>query len=320
MTLIETSMTEEAIAPNMHSHSFGQDVRRDGERRTLIVILITATMMVVEIGAGISFGSMALLADGIHMASHAVALAITAFAYWYARMHANDERFSFGTGKVNALGGFTGAILLALFAMIMAFESFKRLFNPTEIAFNSAILVACVGLLVNGVSAFILGDNHHHDHGHGHGHDHHHQDHNLRSAYLHVLADAVTSLAAIGGLLAGKYFGLIWMDPIMGLVGSVLVGSWSIGLLRQTSTQLLDHQADEGTLEEIKTMVETGGHARVTDLHVWQIGPGIFSVILVVISDGTYSADDFRNQLDKEKFPHVTIEMVQSDSLQSEES
>ncbi|MGB0258485.1 MAG: cation diffusion facilitator family transporter, partial [Coraliomargarita sp.] len=168
-------------------------------------------------------------ADGMHMASHTVALGIAAFAYWYARKHAADERFSFGTGKVNALGGYTGAILLAIFALMMAGESIERLFNPTNIAFNSAIAVAVLGLVVNGVSAVILGDHNGHDHGHHH-HDSHEHDHNLRSAYLHVIADALTSLTAIGGLLTAKYFGWVWMDPIMGLVGSALVANWSIGL------------------------------------------------------------------------------------------
>jgi cation diffusion facilitator family transporter len=200
-----------------HGHSFGQEERRSGELRTLIVIGITATMMVVEIVAGIAFGSMALLADGMHMASHAVALSINAFAYIYARKHAHDSRFSFGTGKVNALGGFSGAVLLAMFALFMAWESVERLMFPTEIVFNSAIIVAVLGLLVNGVSVFILGENHHHgdehDHQHSHDddeehhhshHDHgHHHDHNLRSAYLHVLADALTSLYSSFSQISG---------------------------------------------------------------------------------------------------------------------
>ena len=201
-------MSEANHQPWVHSHSFGQERRRPGEIRTLIVIAITGTMMVVEIVAGIAYGSMALLADGLHMASHAVALGINAFAYVYARKHAHDARFSFGTGKVNALGGFTGAILLAGFALMMAWESVDRLIFPVEIVFNSAIVVAVLGLLVNGASVFILDHRHdeHHDDSDGH-HDHHH-DHNLRSAYLHVLADALTSLLAIFALLAAKYFGM----------------------------------------------------------------------------------------------------------------
>mgnify|MGYP005851822403 CR=1 FL=1 len=222
---------------HVHDHIFGQDQRRAGESRTLIVIALTAVTMVVEIVAGWLFGSMALLADGLHMGSHAVALTISAAAYIYARKRAGDPRFSFGTGKVNALGGFTGAILLAGFALLMAGESIHRFIEPVPIRFNSAILVAVVGLVVNGLSVFILGDrghghNHHQDDGHHH--DHHH-DHNLRSAYLHVLADALTSVLAIAALLAGKYLGWNWMDPAMGIVGAILVARWSLGLIRQTS-------------------------------------------------------------------------------------
>jgi cation diffusion facilitator family transporter len=224
-----------------HSHAFGQDRKRPGETRTFIVIVITATMMVVEIGAGLIYGSMALLADGLHMASHAVALSINALAYVYARRHAHDDRFSFGTGKVNTLGGFTGAVLLAGFAIVMVVESVERLVAPVAIAFNQAIFVAVLGLIVNGVSVLILGHRHHpeqahdletdHDeHVHYHDHDHHqHHDHNLISAYLHVLADALTSLLAIFALLAAKYFDWIWADPLMGIVGAILVARWSLG-------------------------------------------------------------------------------------------
>jgi cation diffusion facilitator family transporter len=218
-------MHTESLDRWQHDHIFGQDQQRVGEKRTLIVIAVTATMMVVEITTGILFGSMALLADGLHMGSHAVALLIALIAYIYARRHAGDERFSFGTGKVNALAGFTGAVLLAVFALVMAWESFDRLLDPVPIAFNSAILVAVVGLLVNGGCALIL------DAGHSHGNDHHH-DHNLRSAYLHVIADALTSVLAIAALLTGKYLGWNWMDPVMGMVGAALVARWSVGLLR----------------------------------------------------------------------------------------
>ena len=310
-----------------HSHSFGQDVRQAGESRTLWVIAITATMMVVEVWAGIVFGSMALLADGLHMASHAAALGITAFAYIYARRHAHDPRFSFGTGKVNALGGFAGAMLLAVFACFMAWESVARLIHPTAISFNSAILVAVLGLIVNGVSVFVLGGDHHHDHDHGHsheehghhhhhhdhthhGHEHaHHHDHNLRSAYLHVLADALTSVTAILALLAAKYFGWIWMDPIMGIVGSLLVAKWSMGLLGQTSEVLLDHQAPAGVTEKVRSAIESDGHSHISDLHVWAIGPNRFSVIVAVVSAEPQAAADYRDRLDAERFPHVTIEV-----------
>jgi len=246
-------------------------------------------MMVVEIAAGIAFGSMALLADGLHMASHAVALGINAFAYVYARRHAHDQRFSFGTGKVNALGGFSGAVLLAVFALMMAAESLHRLVFPVPIVFNNAILVAVIGLVVNGASMLILGHQHespdhaHVEHGHVHDHDHHghqhHHDHNLRSAYLHVLADALTSVLAIAALLAAKYAGLVWMDPLMGIVGALLVARWSVGLLRQTAEVLLDHQGPEQRCREIRDCLEADGVTRVVDLHLWSIGPGIYSLI-----------------------------------------
>lgn len=224
-----------------HSHSFGQEKKQDSEHRTGIVVAMTVAMMVVEIAAGIIFGSMALLADGLHMASHAVALSINVFAYVYARRHAHDKRFSFGTGKVNALGGFTGAILLGVVALIMAWESAKRIVSPVEISFNQAIFVAVIGLVVNGISVWILNVKHdHHDHD-DYAHDHHHHhDHNLRSAYLHVLADALTSVLAIFALFMAKYFGLNWMDPVMGILGAILVSRWSLGLLRSTSHTLLD--------------------------------------------------------------------------------
>jgi cation diffusion facilitator family transporter len=223
-----------------HDHSFGQEKVRQGEHRTLIVIAITAVMMVVEIAAGITFGSMALLADGLHMASHTAAIGIAAFAYVYARRHAFDKRFSFGTGKVNPLAGFASAVLLIVFAGLMAWESTERFFNPIDIAFNQAILVAIFGLIVNGASALILGHSgpdheHGHDHSHGHHHDEKHHDHNLRAAYFHVLADALTSVLAIVALLAGKYYGLNWLDPVMGIVGALLVARWSLSLVRSTS-------------------------------------------------------------------------------------
>lgn len=320
-------MSDIDLSKYQHDHSFGQDAKRSGESRTLIVIVITAVMMVVEISTGIAFGSMALLADGMHMASHALALGINYFAYIYARRHAHDTRFSFGTGKVNALGGFSGAILLALFAIMMAWESLERLINPTEIAFNSAIIVAVIGLVVNGGSVFILGSDHHHDHGdgrdhsHGHSHSHgdhdhsahehhHHHDHNLRSAYLHVLADALTSVTAIIALLAAKYFGWIWMDPIMGIVGSLLVAKWSIGLLKQSSRTLLDHQAPEEVVNPLRKAIEDDGHSHITDLHVWSIGINQYGVVLVIASNTPDTPDAYRARLNSERFPHTTIETV----------
>lgn len=292
-----------------HSHTFGQDKQRSGEKRTLIVIAITLAMMAIEITAGTVFGSMALLADGLHMASHSAALAITAFAYIYARKNAANPKFSFGTGKVNALGGFTGALLLAGFALMMAWESIDRLLNPVAIQFNWAIGVAIVGLVINGASMFILGD--HHDHGHSHGHDHHEHghDHNLRSAYLHVMADALTSVTAIFALLAAKYFGWIWMDPIMGIVGSLLVANWSIGLIRTSSYTLLDYQAPPESLHALHQAVESETE-KIADLHMWSIGPGIYSAMLTIVAQDPLDPESYKARIPQELgIVHATIEV-----------
>jgi len=306
-----------------HSHSFGQERQRSGECRTVVVIAITAIMMVVEIATGIFFGSMALLADGLHMASHTVALGINAFAYIYARRHAHDARYSFGTGKVNALGGFTGAVLLAGFAGLMAWESGVRVLHPVPIAFNQAILVAVLGLLVNGLSVLVLGhddhdeghdDHHDHDHDHGHNHDHHHDhhhhDHNLRSAYLHVLADALTSLLAIFALLAAKYAGLVWMDPLMGIVGSLLVARWSLGLLRISGGVLLDRQGPAELREVVRRSIEQDGESRIADLHLWSVGPGIYGLIVSVVASDPKPPEHYRALLPEDcGLVHVTVEV-----------
>ena len=238
------SMHETNLATWQHGHAFGLDQRKTGERRTLTVALLTAATMVVEVVAGLAFGSMALLADGLHMASHATALGIAVLVYVYARRRAGDSRFAFGTGKVNALGGYTSALLLTGFALYMAIESVMRFVAPVPIAFDQAILVAVLGLLVNGISVALLGvahegDGHHHDDHYGHRHhDHHHgQDHNLRGAYLHVLADAFTSVLAIVALVAGKYAGAVWLDPMMGVVGALLVGRWAWSLRSETAAR-----------------------------------------------------------------------------------
>lgn len=308
-----------------HEHSFGQDRRKPGEWKTLVVIAITAVTMVVEIAAGIAYGSMALLADGLHMASHTAALAISALAYIYARRHAHDRRFSFGTGKVNALGGFTGAVLLALFSLVMAYKSVDRLISPVEIAFNQAIIVAVAGLVVNGISVFILGhndshdhDDHHHDdcdeHEHAHDDKAHaargHHDHNLRSAYLHVLADTLTSVTAVFALLAGKYWGANWMDPAMGIVGSLLVARWSIGLMRATARVLLDRQAPAPLLEAVRTSIDREDGNRVVDLHVWSVGPRIFAAEIVIAAPSPRPTAHYRGLLpDHLGLVHVTIEV-----------
>jgi len=297
-----------------HDHTFAQDRRTPGESRTLIVIGITAIMMVVELMAGVLFGSMALLADGLHMASHAAALSITAFAYVYARRNARNSQYSFGTGKVNALGGFTGAVLLAIFAVLMGFESILRLLNPVEIVFNQAIFVAVLGLVVNGACVFILGfENHGHEHHPHHDHEyggHHRQDHNLKAAYLHVIADALTSVLAIFALLAAKYFGLIWMDPVMGVVGSVLVARWSYGLLGSTSSVLLDRQASESLQSKIRELMQADGDTRVTDLHVWSIGPEIYSAQIAVVAHNPLSPTKYKTLIPSSLgLVHVTVEV-----------
>ena len=305
------AMQERDLTPWQDDHTFGQDRVRAGERRTVLVIALTGVTMVVEVLAGIAFGSMALLADGLHMASHAAALTISAIAYVYARRHAADEGFSFGTGKVNALGGYTGAVLLAVFALIMAGESIERLLHPVSIAFDQAVLVAVVGLLVNALSVVILGghgDDGHHTHEHDHAHDHHH-DHNLRSAYLHVLADALTSLLAIGALLTGKYLGWVWMDPLMGVVGAGLVARWSWGLMRDTSGILLDRQAPVDVRRDVIDAVARDGLDRIADLHVWCIGPSLFAGELVVLSSAPQELSEYRRRAIAAGLAHVTVEL-----------
>ena len=270
-----------SIDTYQHEHHFNQHKPKAGEKRTWFVVVLTALTMAGEIIAGLVFGSMALLADGLHMASHATALTISAFAYIYARKHAHDPRFSFGTGKIGSLAGYSSAVLLALFALVMVIESAERFLNPVEIAFNEAILVAFLGLVVNVVSIFIL-DVKEHSHSHGEDHSHHH-DHNLRAAYLHVLADALTSVLAIIALFAGKLYGLNWMDPMMGIVGAVMVTRWSIGLLRETGKVLLDTQAPEELQQRVRDLLEMDGESKITDLHIWSIGSNQYAAAIEVV-------------------------------------
>ncbi len=288
-----------------HSHAFGQDKKQSGEFRTFIVIAITSSMMLVEIVAGLAFGSMALLADGLHMGSHTIALSINAFAYVYARRNANNERYSFGTGKVNTLGGYTGAILLAVVASMMAWESVERLIAPISIAFNQAIIVAVLGLVVNGASVFILGINQGHEHEHGH----HRHDHNLRSAYFHVLADAITSLLAIFALLVGKYFGAVWMDSVMGVVGAALVARWSLSLLKSTGVILLDQQSSKETQDSIRKTIENDDN-RIVDLHLWAVGPDIYSAVISIVSRSPQQPEYYKSLLANDlTLDHVSIEV-----------
>src|SRR6266404_7418420 len=286
-------------------HDFVPDFSH-AERRTHIVIAITGVMMVVEITAGVLSHSMALLADGWHMSTHVTAFLITAIAYYFARTQAGNARFSFGTGKVGVLGGFTSAVVLSIVAFLMAGESVHRLFVPLEIHFNEAIGIACVGLLVNLGCALLLADRHH-EHGDGSAHSH---DLNLRAAYLHVLADAFTSVLAIVALTGGKFFGWGWLDPVVGLVGSGVVFSWAYTLLRDTSGILLDRTPPSSDLpEEIRRAVESDGDSLVTDLHVWQVGIGKFAAIVSIVAHRPKSSDEYREMLRGHgELAHLTIE------------
>ncbi len=293
-----------------HAHDFNID-STEGERKTLMVVLLTACMMVVEIAAGYLFGSMALLADGWHMGTHVAALSISIFAYRYARRHADNPMYSFGTGKVSALGGFASAIALAVVALMMAIESVERLLVPQTIRFDEAILVAIIGLVVNLVSAWLLHGGHGHHHHESHQHQaHHHHDHNLRAAYLHVIADALTSLLAIVALFTGKYFGWVWMDAVMGLVGAVLITRWGYGLLVETSAVLLDSTPDEQTHHDIKTAIESDADNQVTDLHVWRLGPGHYGVIISLVTHDPQAPQHYKALLrGLTQIGHITIEV-----------
>lgn len=301
----------------MHSHDFIGD-SSVAESRTRIVIGITAVMMVVEIAAGMVFNSMALLADGWHMSTHVAAFLITALAYHFSRKRAKDVRYSFGTGKMGVLGGFASAIVLAMIALLMAGESVHRMFVPAPIQFNQAILVAVIGLVVNLVCALIFKDAHQHHHGHdhdhhshGHAHSHEHQDLNLRAAYLHVLADAMTSVTAIVALLAGKYFGWSWLDPVMGVVGSLIVGVWAYGLVRDTSGILLDRTPETSDLPDVmRRDVENDGDSLVTDLHIWQVGAGKFAAIVSIVAHHPKPIETYRALFrEHEELVHVTVEV-----------
>ena len=300
-----------------HDHVFDQDKKRAGESRTIFVVIMTAVMMVVEIVAGQAFGSMALLADGLHMASHTAALGIALIAYVVSRRLAADHRFAFGVGKINSLAGFASAVLLLGFAVAMVTESVDRLINPLSISFDQALMVAVVGLVVNGASAWILMSTPH-DHGHGHDHQREHEhehehgghDHNLRAAYLHVLADALTSVLAIVALLAGKYFQAGWLDPAMGIVGAALVARWSIGLIRDSSRVLLDEQADEHRLVKLRHALEASPSDRIADLHLWNIGHGIHAAEVIVVSDDPKSPDHYKSLIPAAlKVVHATVEV-----------
>ena len=325
-------MHNNSLQPWQHDHAFGQRVAPAGERRTLWVTLLTSAMMVVEIASGIAFGSMALLADGLHMASHASALGLAVVAYVYARRHADDRRFTFGTGKVNAIAGYSSALVLALFALLMAWQSGHRLLQPRPIDFNEAIMVAVVGLAVNLASILMLrGGNDHNDHGHGHDHRHdhvegvHEGDFNLRGAYLHVLADALTSVLAIASLSAGKMLGWSWLDPVVGLLGAVLVSRGAWGLARDSAAILLDREAPAIVRAQIRTAMEKDGDTRVTDLHVWSVGPNGYAAALSIVARQPRAAEEYKAMIPAPaRVVHATVEVhpchTPSESLSPEGS
>lgn len=296
-----------------HSHDFSVH-QGQAEQNTKVVMLITAVTMIAEIVAGTIFGSMALLADGWHMATHVAAFGITIFAYRYARRHATDARYTFGTGKVSVLGGFASAVALAVIAFVMAFESIERFFQPQAIQFNEAIGVAILGLVVNLVSAWLLQGNH--DHGHdrrgGHGHHHHadHTDHNLRAAYIHVLADALTSVLAIIALFAGKFLGWSWLDATMGLVGAGVITKWAYDLVSDTSLILLDGGIDKHIKLDIVNVIENDADNRVVDLHVWHVSQDHLSATVSLVTHHPQAPDYYKNLLSQiSSLSHVLIEV-----------
>jgi cation diffusion facilitator family transporter len=303
-------MSDGESSATRHIHDFLGASHDENAKRTLWVVALTAVMMVGEIAAGYWTGSMALLADGFHMATHAGALGLAALAYRYAKNHRHDPRFSFGTGKVGDLTGFASALILGIFSIGIAVESVLRLIDPVRVDFGSATLVAVLGLVVNIVSALLLMGGHHHGHDHDHdhgpeGHHHHGHDNNLRSAYFHVLADALTSLLAIAALLAGRYLGLRWMDPAMGIVGAIVIARWSWSLMRDTAAILLD-ETDAELAAALRERVDAMAGLRLADLHVWRVGPQARAAIVEV--EGRVNEAELRGRLaDIDSIAHLTI-------------
>jgi cation diffusion facilitator family transporter len=318
-------MRAPAPDPWSHEHVYLGAGHDANERRTWLVVALTSAMMVGEIAAGSVFNSMALLADGWHMATHAGALGISALAYRYARRHARDARFTFGTGKVGDLAGYTSAVVLGVVALLIGLEAFDRLRRPLPIAFDEAIAVAALGLVVNLVSAAILargGHGHAHEHAHDHDHDHDaahaahahavhaHADHNLRAAYLHVLADALTSVLALVALILGRSFGATWLDAAMGIVGAAVIARWSVHLLRDTGRVLLDVAPDGAVAAAIRGAVERCAGHRVCDLHLWRVGPGHVAAIVSVVSEDGGSAEAVRAAIAAVPgVAHLTVEV-----------
>jgi cation diffusion facilitator family transporter len=305
-----------------HEHVFlGADHARN-ERRSWAVVALCGAMMAAEIVGGWLTGSMALIADGLHMSTHAGALVIAACAYAYARRHARDERFAFGTGKLGELAAFSSAIVLAMIALLIGYESVQRFFHPVGIAFGEAIPIAGIGLAVNLLSVWLLRedhDDHHHahdrdhrqgyDHAHDHGHHHGHADLNLRAAYIHVLADAAVSVLALIGLSAGLLLGWVWMDPVMGIVGALVIANWSWGLLRAAGGVLLDMRPEGGLSQEIRQRLE-GGSDRIADLHIWRVGPGHHAALVSLVSDQPEPVQAYKARLAGiAGLSHLTVEV-----------
>ncbi|MBV6870761.1 CDF family Co(II)/Ni(II) efflux transporter DmeF [Xanthomonas euvesicatoria] len=311
------------------SHTFAS-ANPIAERSTRKAVILTVLMMAVEIVGGWTLNSMALLADGWHMSSHALALGLALFAYRFARQHAGDVRFTFGTWKVEVLGGYTSAVLLLGVAALMAFQSVERLFTPKPIQYQEATVIALIGLLVNLICAWWLRDSHGHAHGHHHGHVHAHDSHghahtheghghgqvahsdlNLRAAYLHVVADAATSVLAIVALVAGMHWGVTWLDPLMGIVGAVLVTAWAWGLLRSTGSVLLDAEMDAPVVAEVKQVIAELGHAiDIADLHVWRVGSERYACVVSLVTAADIDAELVRRALQiHEELVHVTVEL-----------
>ena len=308
-------MHSQSMDEYRHSHIFLGDTHERNERKTWAVIAICTAMMLAEIVGGWWFGSVALIADGLHMSTHAGALLIAALAYTCSRLYANDARLTFGTGKFGDLAAFTSAIALAMIALLIGYESADRLLHPVPIAFNQAIPIAVVGLGVNLLSAYLLRDNHDHHHGHVHEHDHPHahhvhRDHNLRAAFVHVMADAAVSVLVIFGLVAGRQFGWLWMDPIMGLVATIVILSWSWTLIRSAGSILLDVCPDPSLSRKIAARLEQGSD-RVSDLHLWRLGPGHLGAVISIVSHDPRTPEQYKKRLSGlPGLSHVTIEVV----------
>jgi cation diffusion facilitator family transporter len=294
-----------------HTHDFGVDDKQK-ENKVKMVFGLTTVIMVLEITAGTWSGSMALLADGWHMGTHSAAFAIAIFAYSYARKHSNNKSFSFGTGKVNYLGGFASAIALAMVAIMMIIESVQRLIEPHNILFNEAIIVAIIGLTVNIISVFLLHDDHHHHHDDHHDHDHeHHHDHNLKAAYFHVLADTLTSILAIVALLAGKFYGLLWVDALMGIVGAVIIMRWSYGLIKESSTILLDKSVSNSALSKAIDDIQISKGTIITDLHSWKVASADQAIIFSINAKEPLETSKYKEILKRHmpQLSHISIEI-----------